>query len=164
MLRIAAAVVTDPDGRSLLVRKHGSTVFMQPGGKIESGESALTALTRELREELGLVVDPAETEYIGSYRAVAANEENTVVRAEVFFLMTPELPVAARRDRRTALGRAPRRDLGRGRPALARLAAAALGGAQLDPVLTAAIRASDIRAAAGPNVEWPTGTPGRAVC
>ena len=94
VLRIAAAVVTDPAGRSLLVRKRGSEIFMQPGGKIESGESALTALTRELREELGLVVDPAETEYIGSYRAVAANEENTVVRAEVFFLTTSELPVA----------------------------------------------------------------------
>lgn len=93
VLRIAAAVVTDADGRSLLVRKRGSTVFMQPGGKIESGESALSALTRELQEELGLVVDPAETEYIGSYRAVAANEENTVVRAEVFFLLTHELPV-----------------------------------------------------------------------
>jgi DNA polymerase III epsilon subunit-like protein/8-oxo-dGTP pyrophosphatase MutT (NUDIX family) len=94
VLRIAAAVVTDPGGRSLLVRKRGSAVFMQPGGKIESGESALTALTRELREELGLVVDPAETEYIGSYRAIAANEENTVVRAEVFFLVTHETPVA----------------------------------------------------------------------
>jgi DNA polymerase-3 subunit epsilon len=94
VLRIAAAVVTDPEGRSLLVRKRGSGVFMQPGGKIESGESALEALTRELREELALVVDPAETEYIGSYRAIAANEENTVVRAEVFFLQTPETPVA----------------------------------------------------------------------
>ena len=94
VLRIAAAVVTDPGGRSLLVRKRGSAIFMQPGGKIESGESALTALTRELREELGLVVDPDATEYIGSYRAVAANEENTVVRAEVFFLTTSEQPVA----------------------------------------------------------------------
>jgi DNA polymerase III epsilon subunit-like protein/8-oxo-dGTP pyrophosphatase MutT (NUDIX family) len=94
IIRIAAAVVTDIAGRSLLVRKRGSSTFMQPGGKIESGESALQALTRELREELGLVVDPGETEYIGSYRAVAANEENTVVRAEVFFLTTPELPVA----------------------------------------------------------------------
>jgi DNA polymerase-3 subunit epsilon len=92
VIRIAAAVVTDPEGRSLLVRKQGSTVFMQPGGKIESGESALTALTRELREELGLVVDPAETEYIGSYRAIAANEENTVVRAEVFYVLTSETP------------------------------------------------------------------------
>lgn len=94
VLRIAAAVVTDPAGRSLLVRKGGSAVFMQPGGKIESGESALDALTRELREELGIVVDPAETEYIGSYRAIAANEINTVVRAEVFFLVTSEVPVA----------------------------------------------------------------------
>ena len=67
---------------------------MQPGGKIESGESALDALTRELREEIGIVVDPGETEYIGSYRAVAAHEANTVVRAEVFFLTTPEEPVA----------------------------------------------------------------------
>jgi DNA polymerase-3 subunit epsilon len=93
VLRIAAAVVTDLAGRSLLVRKRGSAIFMQPGGKIESGESALDALTRELREEIGLVVDPGETEYIGSYRAVAANEENTVVRAEVFYVTTPEPPV-----------------------------------------------------------------------
>jgi 8-oxo-dGTP pyrophosphatase MutT (NUDIX family) len=93
IIRIAAAVVTDLAGRSLLVRKRGSAIFMQPGGKIESGESALDALTRELREEIGLVVDPGETEYIGSYRAVAANEENTVVRAEVFYVTTPEPPV-----------------------------------------------------------------------
>ncbi len=94
VIRIAAAVVTDTAGRSLLVRKRGSTIFMQPGGKIESGESALDALTRELWEEIAIAVDPGETEYIGSYRAVAAHEENTVVRAEVFFLTTSAEPVA----------------------------------------------------------------------
>ncbi len=94
VIRIAAAVVTDTAGRSLLVRKRGSSIFMQPGGKIESGESALDALTRELREEISIAVDPGETEYIGSYRAVAAHEENTVVRAEVFFLTTAAEPVA----------------------------------------------------------------------
>lgn len=94
VLRLAAAIVTDGDGRNLLVRKAGTSMFMQPGGKIEPGESALSALTRELSEELGIVVDPAETEYIGSFRAVAANEANTIVRAEVFFLSTPEVPVA----------------------------------------------------------------------
>lgn len=94
VLRLAAAIVTDPAGRNLLVRKAGTSVFMQPGGKIEPGESALTALTRELSEELGIEIDQGETEYIGSFRAEAANEENTIVRAEVFYLSTAA-PVAA---------------------------------------------------------------------
>lgn len=94
VLRLAAAIVTDPAGRNLLVRKAGTSVFMQPGGKIEPGESALTALTRELSEELGIEIDQGETEYIGSFRAEAANEENTIVRAEVFYLSTAA-PVTA---------------------------------------------------------------------
>ncbi|HWH26051.1 MAG TPA: exonuclease domain-containing protein [Pseudolysinimonas sp.] len=94
VLRIAAAIVTDENGRALLVRKTGTSMYMQPGGKIERGESALSALTRELNEELGLVVDPDETEYIGSFRADAANEANTIVRAEVFSFRTRVDPVA----------------------------------------------------------------------
>jgi DNA polymerase III epsilon subunit-like protein/8-oxo-dGTP pyrophosphatase MutT (NUDIX family) len=86
--RVAAGIITDSAGRTLLVRKHGSTAFMQAGGKIERGESALDALTRELREEIGLELDPDATEYLGSFRADAANEPDTVVRAEVFALTT----------------------------------------------------------------------------
>jgi len=86
VLRIAAAIVTDADGRSLLVRKTGTTHFMQPGGKIEEGESAIDALTRELAEEVGVELDIASAEYLGLFRAVAANEEDTVVLAAVFAL------------------------------------------------------------------------------
>jgi DNA polymerase-3 subunit epsilon len=86
VIRIAAGIITDAAGRTLLVRKRGTTAFMQAGGKIESGESAFDALTRELREEVGLDLDPDVTEYLGSFRAVAANEPDTVVRAEVFAL------------------------------------------------------------------------------
>ena len=87
VLRVAAGIVTDPAGRTLVVRKRGTTAFMQAGGKIEPGESALEALTRELREEIGLVLDPDTTEYLGSFRAEAANEPDTVIRAEVFALV-----------------------------------------------------------------------------
>ncbi len=88
VLRVAAGIISDENGRTLLVRKVGSTAFMQAGGKIESGESAFDALSRELTEEIGLSLDPDHTEYLGSFRAVAANEPNTVIRAEVFALVT----------------------------------------------------------------------------
>lgn len=88
VLRIAAAIVTDPQGRCLLVRKAGSTVFMQAGGKLEPGESALDALSRELREEIDIELDESAAEYLGVFRADAANETHTVVSAAVFALET----------------------------------------------------------------------------
>lgn len=88
VLRVAAAIITDPDGRCLLVRKAGSTVFMQAGGKLEAGESALDALSRELREELGVELDESAAEYLGVFRAEAANEAHTLVSAAVFAFET----------------------------------------------------------------------------
>ncbi|MDO7881935.1 NUDIX domain-containing protein [Protaetiibacter sp. WY-16] len=95
VLRVAAGIITDPEGRTLVVRKRGTTAFMQAGGKIEPGESALEALTRELLEEVGLILDPDTTEYLGSFRAEAANEPDTVIRAEVFALVSDGMLAAA---------------------------------------------------------------------
>jgi 8-oxo-dGTP diphosphatase len=86
LIRIAAAVLVGPDGRTLVVRKRGSEIFMQPGGKIDSGESALAALVRELHEELALVVDPADCEPLGRFRATAANEADAMVEADAFIV------------------------------------------------------------------------------
>ena len=81
---IVAAVIVDECGRLLLVRKRGTTRFMQAGGKIDAGETAAEALIRELHEELTLVVEPDDLDYLGRFHAPAANEAGHVVDAEVF--------------------------------------------------------------------------------
>ena len=83
-IRVSAAVITDADGRLLLVRKAGTTAFMQPGGKPEAGETAAETLARELAEEIRLDVDPAALEPLGEFAAAAANEPGFEVVADVF--------------------------------------------------------------------------------
>ncbi|MFD6137293.1 NUDIX domain-containing protein [Isoptericola sp. NPDC060257] len=88
-LHIVAAVIVRDDGRALLVRKRGTTAFMQVGGKIEPGEEPVAALVRECAEEIGLVVDPAAVRPLGRRTAVAANEPDHVVDAHVFEVALP---------------------------------------------------------------------------
>ncbi len=83
-IHVSAAVITDADGRLLLVRKAGTTAFMQPGGKPEPGETPAETLARELAEEVGLHVDPDALEPLGAFRASAANEPGFEVVADVF--------------------------------------------------------------------------------
>jgi 8-oxo-dGTP diphosphatase len=47
------------EGRLLATRTHGRDRFYLPGGKPGPGETYLQALVREIREELGLALDPA---------------------------------------------------------------------------------------------------------
>ncbi|MBR7199198.1 NUDIX domain-containing protein [Pseudomonas sp. 14A] len=85
-LHIAAALLLNPQGQTLLVRKRGTTAFMQPGGKIEAHELPIHALARELEEELGLQIDPAQAIFLNSFSAPAANEPGYIVHAEIFQL------------------------------------------------------------------------------
>ena len=86
LIRIAAALLLNTEGQTLLVRKRGTTAFMQPGGKIEAHELPVHALARELEEELGLQIDPAQASFLGQFSAPAANEPGFVVQAEIFQL------------------------------------------------------------------------------
>ena len=83
-IRIAAAILTRPDKKMLVVRKRGTEAFMQPGGKIEPGEEPADALC----QELGLAVTPDELSFVSRFTAPAANESGLFVFAEVFRLRT----------------------------------------------------------------------------
>lgn len=92
---IVAALIRDADGRVLLVRKHGTRVFMQPGGKREAGEDDLTALARELDEEISCRMDAATAVSLGQFRAPAANEGGRDVIADVYAVSVEGKPRAA---------------------------------------------------------------------
>ncbi|CDG39063.1 MULTISPECIES: NUDIX hydrolase [Asaia] len=86
VITIAAALLHDGAGRLLLVRKRGTQAFMQPGGKIEPGETPLAALLREIDEELGIQPEARSCHFIRQIEAPAANEPGHVVRANLFAL------------------------------------------------------------------------------
>lgn len=97
IVEVVGAVIRDAAGRLLTVRKRGTRRFMLPGGKREPGEDDLTALARELAEELGVRL--ASAELLGRFEAPAANEAGATVRSHAYLVRVEgELSIQAEID------------------------------------------------------------------
>lgn len=85
IVEVVGAVIRDPEGLVLTVRKRGTSRFMLPGGKREPGEDDLTALARELGEELGVGLTHAAL--LGCFEGTAANEPGARVRSHAYLVV-----------------------------------------------------------------------------
>ena len=65
LVTVAVGILIDDVGRVLVTRRapdaHQGGLWEFPGGKVEEGETIPAALVRELREELGVLVEATET-------------------------------------------------------------------------------------------------------
>ena len=103
---VAVAVLLRPDGRALLARRPASKVYAGywefPGGKVEPGEPVAGALSREIREELGVTIErahpwitrvfayPHATVRLHFYRVVAWRGEPRALEHEAIAWQRPE--------------------------------------------------------------------------
>ena len=64
LVTVAVGILIDDAGRVLVTRRaphvHQGGLWEFPGGKVEAHESIFKALARELREELGVLVEASE--------------------------------------------------------------------------------------------------------
>ena len=86
------AAVIEREGRYLLVEElcSGKSVFNQPAGHLEDGESLHDAVIREVREETTFLFDPQAI--VGCYRWRDPNKQNTHLRMTFCGTVSDEQP------------------------------------------------------------------------
>ena len=78
-LAVSAAILRD--GQVLIVRRArppAQGLYTLPGGAVEAGETLMETLVREVREEIGMVIEPIA---LAGYReAIARDDDQRVAR------------------------------------------------------------------------------------
>lgn len=81
---IKYGLVIRRDGKFLINRKHGTKLFLMPGGKPEANESIEECLVREIKEEHEVELVKDAICYFGEFEDKAANESDTIISMKVY--------------------------------------------------------------------------------
>jgi mutator protein MutT len=84
-IRKAAALFIDSQGRLLLSKDKHSTKWQVLGGKIETGETPVQTIIREMHEELAVEVEVKQKQYASSSIFPAANDPGKTVQLYYYF-------------------------------------------------------------------------------
>ncbi|OPG05707.1 NUDIX domain-containing protein [Microbispora sp. GKU 823] len=84
------------EGKILSTRSRGKDVYYIPGGKREPGETDLDTLTREIAEELAIMILPATATHLGAFHAQAhGHADGVTVRMTCYTAEHHGTPTAA---------------------------------------------------------------------
>jgi 8-oxo-dGTP diphosphatase len=72
------------DGRLLLVRRHGDSALILPGGKPEAGETDMQALEREIHEELSCRIVRSSVRFVGDFVDELVDDPERTVRIRLY--------------------------------------------------------------------------------
>lgn len=79
------ALTVFDDKKVLMVRtSKNKDVFYTLGGKVESGESDIECLHREVKEEAGVEITPGSLTFLEEFVAPAYGRENTLVNVRLY--------------------------------------------------------------------------------
>lgn len=95
---VVAGVIKDSEGRYAMIHHAKENLWFFPGGKVEKNECRISALKRELKEEVGIEV--SEKEYLGAIKIIHLGKPYRVHRFEV---QTQDTPSVQEADKHNAL-------------------------------------------------------------
>jgi ADP-ribose pyrophosphatase YjhB (NUDIX family) len=82
-----AGLLVIQNRKLLLAYSRNKQCFYLPGGKLDEGESAATALCREISEEMNVIISEHELKYHTHITAPAYGEENGIIMEQDCFLI-----------------------------------------------------------------------------